>query len=288
MKKLKLILWGNCQADYLAEALRASPDLTARFEISYYTNFSTPGVFDYASCPVEELSGCDVLLYHKVFTPEFVEAAAERLSCLPPHCLRIPLPYLKSNLYWPFFNTVVTYLGVSPERHAGILPYRSCILDGWLRQGMADDDIVEAFTALDPAEHLNLRLLERETYDRWKSLEAGSEGKLKFASFLMENWRLGMQFYLYNHVAKPILLHLANQILAHLDAPALHLKDIAKCRGGQDVVYPVHPGAARFYGIRFAKESTRYNVGGRNRSFQEFIRLYLATARAESAAKQAS
>lgn len=284
MAKLKLIIWGNCQAGFLAEALRASPELLTRFEVKNYQNFTRPGVFDYESCPLEELENCDALVYHKVYAPEFAEAANLRLAHLPERALRIPIPYLKSNLYWPFFNSVATPMLVTPENPWGALPYRSFILDSWIGQGYSDDYIVEAFSALDPAEHLDMQLLEKETYDRWRSLEANSEGKLKFAVFLMQNWRRSMQFYIYNHVAKPILLHLANQILAHLDVPPLSMKDIAKCHCGQHVTYPVHPGVARFYGISFAKAGTRYSLDGANYTFKEFLRFYLATARAEDAA----
>ena len=281
MQKQKLILWGNCQADFLSTVLRQSEDLMARFEIKYYSNFSTPGVFDYESCSTTELQSCDVLIYHRVFTPAFVEAATERLAYLPARCLRIPLPYLKNNLYWPFFNTVATPIGVTTEFPNGRLPYRSHIIDSWIQKGLSDEAIVEAFSALDPAEHLDMDLLERDTYERWRSLEAGAEGKLKFASFLMQNWRGNMLFYIYNHVSRPILLHLANQILAQLDAPELSLRDIAKCESGQNITYAVHPGAARYYGISFAKEGSRYSLAGKHYTFPDFIRFYLSVARTE-------
>lgn len=279
MPKQKLILWGNCQADYLARVLRLSQDLSARFELKYFSNFSTPGVFDTESCPIEELQSCDVLVYHRVFTPDFVKAADERLAQLPAHCLRFPLPYLKSNLYWPFFNTVATPIGITPKLPYGLVPYRNHIIDSWIQRGLSDNAIVEAFCALDPAEHLDMELLERDTYERWRSLEAGAEGKLKFASFLMQNWRGSMLFYVYNHISKPVLLHLANQILSQLGAPELSARDIAKCDSGQAVSYPVHPGAARYYGISFAKEGTRYSLAENNYTFAEFIRFYISMAR---------
>lgn len=287
MPKPKLILWGNCQAQYLAEILRTSPYLEPRFEIKDYLNFSRPGVFDPDIMPDEELAACRVLLYHKLYHPASRQASAAKLALVQQNALRIPLPYLKCNLYWPFFNTVIKPMAVSPSYPWGLLPVRSPVLDGWLQKGLPDDAIVAAFAALDPAEHLNLGLLEKDALASWKRLEAESEGKLKFAAYLADSWRGCLQFYIYNHIAKPLLLHLANQILAHLGAPALSMKDIAPCACGQDVAYPVHPGAARHYGLAFAKPGTRYGLGGKHYTFEEFIRFYLRAARAEAAAKAA-
>lgn len=281
MPKPKLILWGNCQAGFLAEVLRASPEFMAAFELRFYRNFTRPGVFDYETCPAEELENCAVLLYHKVFTPQFVRAAAKRLEHLSARALRIPLPYLKCTLYWPFFDTASDPLLITPDNPWGVLPYRSPVLDDWIREGHDDEAIIRAFGALDPAEHLDLHRQEQETYKRWLLLERDSEGKLEFASFLMRNWRNSLLFYVQNHVAKPVLLHLANQILAQLDLPRLGPRDIARCDCGQHVTYPVHPGAARRYGIGFVKEGTRYSLNGKLYTFREFLRFYLAAARGE-------
>lgn len=247
----------------------------------FYQNFTRPGVFDYESCPAEELENCDVLLYHKVYTPQFMQTADKRLAHLSARALRIPLPYLKCNLYWPFFDTAPDPLLVSPENPWGVLPYRSPVLEGWIREGHDDEWIIRVFSALDPAEHLDLRHWKQKTYKRWLLLERDSEGKLEFASFLRRNWRNSLLFYFQNHVAKPVLLHLANQILAQLDLPQLGMRDIARCDCGQHVTYPVHPGAARRYGIAFAKEGTRYSLHGNHFTFREFLRFYLAAARSE-------
>lgn len=282
MPKPKIILWGNCQAQYLAVILRASPHLNARFEIKDYLNFSRPGIFEPSLVPDAELAACRVLIYHKIYDPKYSAAATAKLSLLPQDVLRIPLPYLKCNLYWPFFNSVIEPMAASPKYPWGLLPVRSPVLDAWLQKGLDDEAITRAFAALDPAEHLNLDLLEKDSYAAWKRLEAESEGQLKFTAYLMENWRSSLQFYIYNHSAKPLLLHLANQILARLDAPALSLRDIAPCACRQDISYPVHPGAARYYGLSFAKPGTRYGLGDKHYSFEEFIRFYLAAARAEA------
>lgn len=279
--KKRLVIYATCQGQYLSRVLGCSQALANDFRIEFYPNYSGPGCFSAPPFSPERLDDCQVFLYHAVKNEEGRRVVASLLAALPPGALCLTLPYVTSNIYWMAHLTRGKPLGVTPRHRFGLIPYPCPVLDRLIEAGGNPRRILDAFVRLDLDNLIDIDAVIRETVACWKELDAQQNG-LRVAQWLMSGYRDEMLFYMYNHPAKPVLLHLANQVLDVLGHPPLALSDLRGVDCGQGAMIPLHPRLAERLGLGFGRRGARYNTTMGLLGFEEFVIRYIALRRAES------
>lgn len=280
-KKLPLcLIYATCQGGYLANVLRKSEAFTAQFSLHNYSNYYGPGIVaTVAPFDLEMLKRCSLFIYHKVNAPEGRALLATMFQLLPKDCLKIPLPYVTANLYWPLHYDKCSPIGVDEKYTFGVLPYRSLTLDLLIEKGLPEQEIINIYSSLAPEQFEDLEALRERTFTAWETLDREGEGHIRVADFLRGNWQRQLLFYMCNHPSRAVFLHIANQILHNLSIAPLSPHEVRTSSCGQASTYAIHPNVAKYYGLSFVKESAQFTYLGKLHSFDSFIRFYIQEAR---------
>lgn len=270
-QKDAILLYGTCQATALAEMLTFSPELTRRFSVSAHLNVTGPGRERHEMpCTDEELAKCTVFIYHETKSARLREIVKDMKARLPKGALTLRFPYITSNLYWPMQYTAAIPLGVSEEAPYGVISFRSPVLDVLLEKGDRQAAIA-AYEAYDPTSWKDTEELKQSTFSYWERLDRECPD-LSVSGFLRERWQKELLFYLFNHPAKAVYRHVANQILGILGYPRLPKAVEQKNCCYDGYILPIHPNVAREYGLSFGPVPFLYK--GKTYSFKEFLVFY--------------
>jgi hypothetical protein len=100
MKKKIIIVYGNCQAQMLAECLTSISFLHNEFEVIWERNFEDPSLPQKKELSRLQLENC-AYLFEQVGNKDKV---FPNIEWLPSHCMQIRFPYLKIESLWPLMD----------------------------------------------------------------------------------------------------------------------------------------------------------------------------------------
>ena len=250
------VLHANCQGEPLARLLLASPEFAARWRIHLYTNYTRDAI------PEPLLRNATLFLYQHL-SPEWGDIASDRLLALTgPRTRPVCIPNMFFQGYWPFWTNK------SP------MDFGDTVLDKLYEAGADKAAILRVYLYGDVRKMADLDAVARETL----ATEAAKEEycAVKTAGFVTENWKKIRLFQTVNHPDTPLLLHVTQNLLAHLGLPPL-TNDV--CEGFsfdyEGFVLPIHPKVAEYHGMPFAEESTEYPVFGRTMTFSRYVSRYI-------------
>ena len=250
------VIHANCQGEPLAELLMASPGFAARWRVLTYTNYTREAI------PESVLENASLFLYQHL-GPEWGEVGSEallaRLGCRArPVCI----PNMFFLGYWPFWTNE------SP------MEFGDYLLDKLYASGAGKPEILRVYLRGDVAKMADFEAVAMRSLE----MEFAKEKRcaVKTADFVAANWRNLRLFQTVNHPDTPLLLHMAQALLAHLGFSPLP-PDVcdAYSYGYEGFCLPIHPGVAAFHGLPFAGEETEYPVFGRTMTFARYVSRYV-------------
>lgn len=274
-----ILIYGNCQAQFLHLLVTQSPSLCSRFEFVLASALVEPGN---ATPTVPEEAGRAALYWEQYVQQPALAYRNELRACVPGNCAVVRYPAVGLNAFWPFFvkdarNTP------EPGYPWGRYPAgdRLAIEVGEL--GLPPERAYERYMQLSREQMPDVRkLLARE---RDVFIQRDAESDVKMTDFVFERLQSTYQFWTRVHLAVPVFAELLSRLLERSkpvigdigDAARAELKDAyARFPGQGDFQHPIHPMVAEQLELKFAGERTKYRWFGESWTFQEHMTRYLA------------
>ncbi len=250
------VIHANCQGEPLAKLLMASPEFAARWRIHIYTNYTRDAI------PDAILKNATLFCYQHL-GPEWEDLSSESLlSRTGPGTRPVCIPNMFFQGYWPFWTNN------SP------MQFGDYLLDKLYEAGAGKPEILRIYLHGAVEKMVDLEEVVRRTLEIEFSKEAACD--VKTAGFVADNWRNVRLFQTVNHPDKPLLVHMAQGLLAHLGLPPLPRETCdAFTFDYEGFALPIHPKVAAFHGLPFADAETAYPVFGRRMTFARYISRYI-------------
>ncbi len=264
----RLLIFGNCQGNLLAEALREHPGFARRFAVTHHYMELPANLHEQGK---RDLDACDLLLIQDIKEWEqypLRDHVPEHLPTLRYPCVRFASP-------WPFdaFNGPDDKLARKRDFPNFEFTYFDGLL-GRLRREIPDHE--QRFRAYES--------LQIERVVDFKRLHAFEQTRLeamdrKFAtgigSYVLENFRHRQVFYTTAHpngrIMRMLLKHVTRELALSL---RFWLPDSLDSLRRLQV--PVHPKVGAALGMRWAGPRRRYLVRGEWLTWEDYFRRYIA------------
>ena len=250
------VLHANCQGEPLAQLLAASPEFAARWRICQYTNYTREAIPDFI------LKNTSLFLFQHL-GPEWGEVSSDvLLARLGGNARPVCIPNMFFLGYWPFWTKD------SP------MDFGDFFLDKLYASGAGKAEILRVYLHGDIRRMVDLEAGVQKTLDAEFAKE--ERCAVKTAAFVAENWKKIRLFQTVNHPDAPLLVYVAQKLLACLGLPPL---SESVCRafafGYEGFALPIHPKVAAFHHLPFADENTQYPVFDRTMTFPQYISRYI-------------
>ena len=249
--------------------------LTEHYDIHHIANYDGPGIPKTMHCDDALIKKCICFLYHPVKNRESLQSIDYVRKNLSKNTLALPMPYITSNLYWPLFLDRHSPIGISRNHSFGLFPYSSYILNEIIDRVDDVQKIVDLWNSIDPSDIIDTDMLLQQTLSKWDTLERDSGAWLGINTYLKENWRKKLLFYVYNHPSKDVFLYIANKILNMMNCDSLSIFDIKGVNCGQDGIYPINSITAKTFALQFITDTSRFTYDGKFYTSDEFIAFYI-------------
>lgn len=279
------ILYGNCQAEALANIMKNDALVGSLFRVLYYRSYDIPGQTRLVPAP-EEIENCALLFFQHGPDP-FPNA-----DQLPKDCLTVRFPSVDFNLLWPF-NCINPYnRPVMPEFPWGPFPYGDRIILDCVEKGMAPDDVLEYYLNEWPRYKVDLKHLRRLEQARLDARDSHCD--VKMAAWTMERFQDRRLFWTINHPTQAVLREIVQRLL-HASAsvePSLAGADIDQTQRTLFPAWeqlgianiPIHPRVAEELQLAWYDPKQTFDVFGKKYSYEEYFRRmieYCVNERAE-------
>jgi hypothetical protein len=272
-----LLLFGNCQAEALTDALRRLDCITGRYDLRYVCNFDIV-----TRDPSRQLHGVDlasvILLLEQLDatapTPDWLTAR------LPPGTPRLRYLSMDTSLIWPF-------QALDPRNHPepgypyGRYAYGDRIVIQVLKRGLAGEAAFAAYQQESPRHLRNLARHAELDILRLAPREAIAE--VGFSDIVTDQLRIRPLFWSYNHPTGWLLQQVASRVLdrlRHLLGLTYDAAQLARAWQDFDPLYhsqiPIHPEVARQLQLDWWSPDRLYrNYDGTALSYNDFMLRYI-------------
>lgn len=271
--KRRMLVYGNCQAGWLAQMLQRHADVAAQYEIVYLS--------DYAVIPTD----------HPIHDPGFLATRTDAvwqtasgcqppafLAGLPADCRQIRFPTLWLKLLWPTY-AVDPRNQPEPEFPWGRYPYGDRLVMKLLREGVALDDLPKRYIETDLNKIVNLDRFTEMTLAELRFNDAQSD--VAITPFIESSFRQRRLFGTVNHPTFLILQRIYSGVVDTLlrrtgavadEEPA----DADDVLGEEET--PLHPQIIRHFGLTWAAPGMRWRYRSAFLTLEEYLQAYGAFA----------
>lgn len=259
-----------------------SDDFHRQFKLVSYVNNNAPTIPAQLENILSELQQADVLIHHSPEWLPFLGDQYERyetsLDSLPQSLLKVSYPLPLCHFLWPFHaneprnddpHRPLNRHGTQPFYHYG----DSHILE-LLKQGAPAERVIEQYVSLKVDEVVDLDALKAMTLGMTERCDRTTT--VKVADFFEANIRSQKLFQTINHIGNNMHVYMADEVLKALGCGPLPAGLRERTRELIGEPLPIHPSVARYFGLTYADETTRYPIDEhRNLTFSEYIRAYV-------------
>lgn len=274
-----ILIYGNCQAQFLHLLVTQSPSLVSRFEFVLASALVEPGN---AIPPVPENAGRAVLYWEQYDQRPGLTYRDELRGSVPQDCAVLRFPAVGMNAFWPFF--------IKDKRNVPEPGYP------WGRYPAGDRLAIEvAELGLPPARAFERYMeLSRELMPDVPQLlareravfvqrDAGSD--VEMTDFVFANLQSTYQFWTRGHLAGSVFAELLSRLFERSRSVIGDIGEAARSElqaayarfpGQGDFQHPIHPMVAAQLGLKFVNESTKYRWFAQSWTFEEHMTRYLA------------
>ena len=200
-----VLVYGNCQAEGVAQLLRALDAVTKRYTVLYVPSYDRPGGTD--AVEREDVETCEVLFHQHDPTP------FPYTQWLRDDCRRVTFPSLDLNLLWPFSRPNPYNEPELPDFPHGVFPYGHGVVVSAVERGLnAQDALTSALAEPQGGHRPNLdRLLKLEA-ERLRQRE--SDCDVHIVDYVVEHFRDVRLFWATNHPSNALFAELCARLLA--------------------------------------------------------------------------
>lgn len=269
-----VILYGNCQIEYIENYLKSSSD----FRRNYKIILSKP-VFaiENSNCLQKKIEQCDVFIYQNVdgefqdFLKTDVIKNKLKQEC---KCINIPVAYFTG--YFPQYVH-------NPENRItedyvwGKYPYGDSNIVSFMRnQSNRNIDKIESFLKkLNSSDYYSSDYVNDNAEKSLLELRK-REKKCDFtiSNIIEEFYNKEFCFFTVNHPNYRVIRYMSEKILEKLDISAddIHNLVIEKL---DHVMIPIYPSVAKVLSLKFISENQKYNYLGKEITFDYYIKDYI-------------
>lgn len=272
-RKQRMLVYGNCQGGWLAQALGRNADIAARYDIVYLSDYHvTPP--DHPAVKPGFMAGCDAAVWQTAAgckPPEFVAA-------LPASCRQVRFPTLWLKLLWP------TY-AVDPRNQPedgfpwGRYPYGDRLVMKLLQEGVTPEEMPKRYADTDLNTIVNLDRFTEMSLAELRFNDRQSD--VAIAPFIERTFRARKLFGTVNHPTMLMLQQIYVGVVASLlgtppppevPAPA----DAAEVLGSEET--PLHPQIIAHFKLKWAAPGMRWRYRSAFLTPDEYLRAYAAFA----------
>jgi len=264
----QIVIFGNCQGNLLAEALRYHSGFSKRFSVKHHYMELPANLHEQGKRDLDE---CDMLLIQDIREWEqypLRQHVPEHLPTLRYPCIRLASP-------WPFdaFNGPDDKLA----RNRDFPNFEFTYFDGLLarlRKEIPDHERrFRTYETLQIERLIDFKRLhafeERRLSEMDRKFEAG------IGAYILENFRSRQTFYTTAHPNGRIMKMLVKQVTKELGL-SLHFWLPGSLDSLRRLQVPVHPKVAAELGIRWAGSGRTYLVRGERVTWESYFRKYIS------------
>jgi hypothetical protein len=275
-----LLFYGNCQAAALCVIFAADPVISGVYRVVHVPSFDD-------RIPNAERVGLEEIGAAAIFLDQHDRTPFPHLELLPPDCLRITFPSVDFNLLWPLDCINVFNDAPTTEFPWGHFPYGDRVVVESVKRGESADEVIGHY--LESARGL-LPNLDRFATLEYARLRARDEKcEVKFADFVIENFRDTNLFWCVNHPTLPALTELCHRLVAAVNERSMvpFKASIAETVAKLDpegplgfLHVPIHPAVVEHFGLRWypRDEGQYYGIRGSRLTYGEYLKKMLDVA----------
>jgi acyl carrier protein len=206
-----LAVYGNCQAEGLAQAFRVVSPLAKRYRTLYVPSYDRPGGAE--SIERADLQRCDVVFEQHDPRP-FPYG-----GWLRDDCRRVTFPSLDFNLLWPFSRPNPYNEPDPPLLPHGLFPYGHGIVVSGIERGLRADEVLALAMSEPEAGHKpSLERLADLERARLRAREVRCD--VKIADYVFEHFGAKRLFWANDHPANVLFAELCSRLLAAAGFPS--------------------------------------------------------------------
>ncbi len=264
----KVVIFGNCQGNLVAEAFRDNPGFSRHFSVKHH--FMELPANQHAQGK-RDLEECDLLLIQDIQEWEQYPLRAFVPDSLPT----LRYPCIRFASLWPFdaFNGPDDKLA----RNRDLPNFEFTYFDGLLarlRKEIPDpDERFEAYRTLNVRGVIDVK--RRHVFEEQRLLAMDEKFSGGIGAYILENFRKKQLFYTTAHPNGRILTMLMKQIARELGVrqPFWFPGPLDSLRSLQ---VPIHPKIARALDVRWVSDATTYAVKGERVTWEAYFRKYIS------------
>ncbi len=262
--------------------LQLSDDFRRRYRILPYMFNDIKLLPDLLPVVEEELAQRPLLIYHDPdclpYLGQYRERYDQFVERIPPEVTRISIPQPGFSPFWPFHcGDPRNADNDRPRNRFGgmpVFPYGDTYVLRLLKEGLPPEEVIERYLAADVSSAVDLDRLLRSALTMLERQDRA--GPVKVTDYVADNFRSRMLFQTVNHANNRLFLYVANQVLGLLDCAPVPEQVLDTITEVVERPMPVHPSLARYFGVGYIDENSRYPVDDvRNLTFAEYIRDYV-------------
>ena len=263
-----IVIFGNCQAGLISEALGSNPGFARRFSIKHHFLEMASNLHDQGR---RDLENCEVMLVQDIRDWDRYPLREQVPSGMPT----IRFPCIRFASPWPFdaFNGPDDKLARNHDLPNFEFTYFDGLL-GRLRKEIPDlEDRFSAYSSLDVRGVIDFKRLHAFEEKRLLAMDDNFSGGI--GAFILDNFRRRQLFYTTAHPNGAVLKMLMKQIAGELGVrqPFWFPGELDSLRRLQ---VPVHPKVAAALNISWAKPDRTYLVRGEKVTWDAYVRKYIA------------
>jgi hypothetical protein len=200
-----VIVYGNCQADAIAQCLSRLPEFRDGFDVVYVPSFVHP-IDGPTRVATADLARCVLLLEQRTLHHPCPFAGS-----IPADAAVLDFPMVSVNALWPLQAREKRNVA-EPDYPFGLYPYGDRLLNRVLADGLTGDAAFAAYDATPLDRMLDLgRFLVVET-ERIRLLDQRSG--IPFGAWVLDHFRSERLFWTYNHPTARLLAPLVDAVLS--------------------------------------------------------------------------
>jgi tetratricopeptide (TPR) repeat protein len=265
----RVLVYGNCQAGWMARTLAAEPVIKEQFEIVYLASF---GVIppDHPALQPGFMGGCSVIVWQTAAgfkPPEFLQNATA-------DCRQIRFPTLWLKLLWPL-NAGDPRNQAEPGFPYGRYPYGDRLVMKLMEEGVSAVDLPRRYIDTDINKIVNLERFTEMSLAELRMNDAQTD--VAITPFIERTFRHQRLFATINHPTFPILARVFYAIKAALLGQATPESPPASENDPDifgEIEIPLHPQVIRHFGLEWARPGMRWRYNSAFLTLEEFIRAY--------------
>lgn len=268
-----LLIYGNCQAEAIADSIGGLPGITDRYDTLYVRSYNITPEMEQEQLPRNVCERVELLL--EQVTP-FVRLT-DRFAF--PNALRVTFSSLDFNLLWPLRADEPRMRPEPPAFPWGRFTYGDKIINAIVSEGLSGDEAWSAFRERSAAAIPDMVRFAQVEERRWAAAEKLVD--VKMSDVIFGNISHERLFWTYNHPHRLVLcrlgarlIHGAGLVASEEDGWQAYLNAL-NWGFGEDYHAPIHPLVAEQLGLAWWSPDLAWQRYGDSLSYEEFIRAQI-------------